>query len=60
MYEVGDKMTFEFPEMRLNKTDKVCLHAMSSIIHFARAFLLFCIVSFSNLHLNNLLKQRRK
>lgn len=37
VYEVGDKMAFEFPEMRLDKTEKVCLHAMPSIIHFAYA-----------------------
>lgn len=36
-YEVGDKLTLEFPEMTLNETDIVCLHVIPCMMHFVYA-----------------------
>lgn len=33
VYEVGDKMIMEGPNILLNKTDAICVHAFSTLLH---------------------------
>ena len=37
VYRVGDKMTIEGPRILLNKTDAVCVHALSTLLHYVVA-----------------------
>jgi len=34
VYKVGDKMTVDDPEIVLKKTDALCTHALSSLLHY--------------------------
>lgn len=37
VYEVGDKMVIDGPRIVLEKTDAVCVHALSSVLHYVIA-----------------------
>lgn len=37
VYRVGDKMTIEGPRILLDKTDAVCVHALSTLLHYVVA-----------------------
>jgi uncharacterized repeat protein (TIGR04076 family) len=37
VYEVGDRMVIAGPEIDLKKTDKICIHALAPILHYAVA-----------------------
>ena len=37
VYEVGDKIPLDFLEMKLNETDKVCLHVIPCMMYFVYA-----------------------
>jgi uncharacterized repeat protein (TIGR04076 family) len=37
VYKVGDRMVFSGPEMDLEQTDCVCIHALAPILHYAVA-----------------------
>lgn len=37
VYKVGDKMTIEGPEILLGKTDAICAHAFSTLLHYVVA-----------------------
>lgn len=37
VYKVGDKIVIEGPEINLVKSDKICIHALSPILHYAVA-----------------------
>ena len=34
VYEVGDKIVVDDPEIVLEKTDALCVHALSSLLHY--------------------------
>jgi len=34
VYKVGDKITVDDPEIVLDKTDALCTHALSSLLHY--------------------------
>ena len=38
MYRVGDKIVIEGASILLDKTDALCIHALSVILHYAVAF----------------------
>ena len=35
VYKVGDKITINDPEIVLDKTDAICIHALENILHYA-------------------------
>ena len=35
VYKVGDKMVIDDPEIVLEKTDALCTHALSTLLHYA-------------------------
>ena len=35
VYKVGDKMLVDDPEIVLEETDALCIHALSSLLHYA-------------------------
>lgn len=37
VYKVGDKMVIDGPRILLEKTDAVCVHALSSLLHYVIA-----------------------
>ena len=37
VHKVGDRIVIEGPEINLEKSDKVCIHALSPILHYAVA-----------------------
>jgi len=37
VYKVGDKMTIEGAKILLDKTDAICIHALSTILHYVVA-----------------------
>jgi len=37
VHEVGDKICIKGPEIDLQKTDKICIHALQTILHYAVA-----------------------
>ncbi|PIV70448.1 MAG: TIGR04076 family protein [Euryarchaeota archaeon CG01_land_8_20_14_3_00_38_12] len=37
VYKVGDKMVIDGPGFDLKNTDKICIHALPSILHYAVA-----------------------
>ena len=37
VYKVGDRMTLAGPEILLGKTDAVCIHALSTLLHYVVA-----------------------
>lgn len=37
VHTAGDKILIEGPEINLVKSDKICIHALSSILHYAVA-----------------------
>ena len=37
VYKVGDKMTIEGAKILLDKTDAVCIHALSTLLHYVVA-----------------------
>ncbi len=37
VYEEGDKMIIEDPEVDLKKTDAICTHALNTILHYTTA-----------------------
>jgi len=37
VYRVGDKMVIDGPGFDLKNTDKICIHALPSILHYAVA-----------------------
>ena len=37
VYKVGDKIVVEDPEIVLEKTDALCTHALSSLLHYTLA-----------------------
>ena len=37
VYKVGDKITVKDPEIVLEKTDALCTHALSSLLHYVVA-----------------------
>ncbi|MGP3667895.1 MAG: TIGR04076 family protein [Candidatus Bathyarchaeota archaeon] len=37
VYKVGDRMVIDGPSVVMNKTDAVCIHAFSVILHYAVA-----------------------
>ena len=37
VHEVGDKMVIDGPRIVLEKTDAVCVHALSSLLHYVIA-----------------------
>lgn len=37
VYKVGDKMVMDGPRIVLEKTDAVCVHALSSLLHYVIA-----------------------
>ena len=37
VYKVGDKMTIEGASILMDKTDAVCIHAMSTLLHYVVA-----------------------
>jgi uncharacterized repeat protein (TIGR04076 family) len=34
VYKVGDKMVIDDPKILLNKTDAICTHALSTLLHY--------------------------
>lgn len=34
VYKVGDKIVIADPEILLNKTDTICTHALSTLLHY--------------------------
>ena len=38
VYKVGDRMVIDDPKILLDKTDAICTHALSTILHYAVAF----------------------
>jgi len=34
VYKVGDKITIEDPQIVLEKTDALCIHALSTLLHY--------------------------
>ena len=34
VYKVGDKMTIEGAQILLDKTDAICIHALSTLLHY--------------------------
>ncbi|MFC1932891.1 TIGR04076 family protein [Chloroflexota bacterium] len=34
VYKVGDKITIDDPKILLNKTDALCTHALSTLLHY--------------------------
>ena len=34
MYKVGDKITIDDPKILLGKTDALCTHALSTLLHY--------------------------
>jgi len=38
VYRVGDKIVIEGPRILLNKSDALCTHALSSLLHYVVAF----------------------
>ena len=37
VYKKGDRIVIEGPEIDLNKTDALCIHALPSLLHYAVA-----------------------
>ena len=37
VYEVGDKIIVEDPEIDLSRTDRLCTHALSTLLHYTTA-----------------------
>ncbi|MCK4476352.1 MAG: TIGR04076 family protein [Methanophagales archaeon] len=37
VYKKGDKMVIEGPEIVLEKTDAICIHALASLLHYVVA-----------------------
>jgi len=37
VYKVGDRMIIDGPRILLNKTDAVCVHALSTLLHYVVA-----------------------
>ena len=37
VYKVGDRMIIDGPRIRLDKTDAVCIHALSTLLHYVIA-----------------------
>lgn len=37
VYKLGDRMVIEGPEILLDKTDAVCVHALSTLLHYVVA-----------------------
>ena len=37
VYKIGDKMTIENAQVLLNKTDAICIHALSTLLHYVVA-----------------------
>lgn len=37
VYKVGDRMVIDDPKILLNKTDALCIHALSSLLHYVVA-----------------------
>ncbi len=37
VYKVGDKITIDGPKILLDKTDAVCVHALSTLLHYVVA-----------------------
>ena len=37
VYKVGDKMTIEGANILLDKTDAICIHALSTLLHYVVA-----------------------
>ena len=37
VYEVGDKMTIDGAKILLDKTDAICIHALSTLLHYVVA-----------------------
>lgn len=37
VYKLGDKIVIKGPEIDLKETDKICIHALPSILHYAIA-----------------------
>jgi len=37
VYKVGDKMVIDGPRIVSNKTDAICVHALSSLLHYVIA-----------------------
>ena len=37
IYKTGDKMTIEGPKIVLDKTDAICIHAFSTLLHYVVA-----------------------
>ncbi len=35
VYKVGDKMLIDDPRILVNKTDAICTHALSSLLHYS-------------------------
>lgn len=35
VYKVGDRITIDDPEIDLKKTDALCTHALSTLLHYA-------------------------
>lgn len=35
VYKVGDRITIDDPEIVLEKTDALCIHALENILHYA-------------------------
>ena len=35
VYKIGDKMVIDDPEIVLEKTDALCMHALSTLLHYA-------------------------
>lgn len=38
VFKVGDKIVIEGPEVKLNETDALCIHAFSSLLPYIIAF----------------------
>jgi len=37
VYKVGDKMLIDGPQIVLDKTDSLCIHALSTLLHYVVA-----------------------
>ena len=37
VFKVGEKIVIDGPEIDLNKTDKICIHALASLLHYVVA-----------------------
>lgn len=35
VYKLGDKIVIEDPEIKLKETDALCVHALSTLLHYA-------------------------